>query len=137
MSKELYNACLTSYATILYDKYIAAVGGTAFDGKPLPPGKEFMKDPTKQKQADAWREVAKVMYPGVEGLSFGDALDAMRRGKSVRLPKWSPEVKIQIQFPDEHSKMTAPYMYVESRFGRVPWNPTQIEILSTDWEIVK
>lgn len=137
MDKELYNACLTSYAAILYDKYVEAVGGTAFDGKPLPPGKEFMEDPTKQKQAAGWRAVAKVVYPGDKGLSFGDALDAMRRGKSVRLPKWSPEVKIQIQFPDEHSKMTAPYMYVESRFGRVPWNPTQIEILSTDWEIVK
>ena len=137
MNKEIYSACLTSFASILYDKYVEAVGGTAFDGKPLPPGKEFMEDPTKQKQADAWRAVAKVVYPGDEGLSFGDALDAMRRGKSVRLPKWSPEVKIQIQFQDEHSKMTAPYMYVESRFGRVPWNPTQIEILSTDWEIVK
>jgi hypothetical protein len=122
---------------MLYDTYVKAVGGTAFDGKPLPPGKELMADPTKQKQADAWREVAKLMYPGDESLSFGDALDAMRRGKSVRLPKWSPEVKIQIQFPDENSKMTAPYMYVESRFGRVPWNPTQIEILSKEWQIAK
>ena len=77
------------------------------------------------------------MCPGDESLSFGDALDAMRRGKSVRLPQWSPEVKIQIQFPDENSKMTAPYMYVESRFGRVPWNPTQIEILSKEWQIAK
>ena len=122
---------------MLYDTYIEAVGGTAYDGRPLPPGKEFMEDPTKKKQADAWRAVAKVVYPGDECLSFGDALDAMRRGKAVRLPKWSPEVKIQIQFPDEHSKMTAPYMYVESRFGRVPWNPTQIEILSEEWQIAK
>lgn len=137
MDKELYDACLTSCAAKLYDKYVAAVGGTAFDGTPLPRGKEFMKDPTKQKQAAGWRAVAEVVYPGDKGISFGDALDAMRWGKSVRLPKWSPEVKIQIQFPDEHSKMTAPYMYVESRFGRVPWNPTQIEILSNDWEVVE
>lgn len=68
-------------------------------------------------------------------LTFGDALEAMRNGKAVRLPHWSPEVKILLQKPDEHSKMTAPYLYVQSRFGRVPWNPTQVELLSTDWQV--
>lgn len=42
----------------LYDIYTAAVGGKAWDGKPLPCGKDFMSDPTKQKQADGWRAVA-------------------------------------------------------------------------------
>lgn len=68
-------------------------------------------------------------------MSFGDALTAMRAGKAVRLPHWSPEVKILLQKPDEHSKMTAPYLYVQSRFGRVPWNPTQVELLSMEWQI--
>lgn len=68
-------------------------------------------------------------------MSFGDALTAMCAGKAVRLPHWSPDVKILLQKPDEHSKMTAPYLYVQSRFGRVPWNPTQVELLSTDWQV--
>ncbi len=42
----------------LYDIYTAAVGGKAFNGAPLPCGKDFMSDPTKQKQADGWRAVA-------------------------------------------------------------------------------
>ena len=42
----------------LYDIYTAAVGGKAFNGAPLPCGKDFMSDPAKQKQADAWRAVA-------------------------------------------------------------------------------
>lgn len=42
----------------LYDIYTAAVGGKAFNGDPLPGGKDFMSDPAKQKQADAWRAVA-------------------------------------------------------------------------------
>ena len=42
----------------LYDIYTAAVGGKAWDGKPLPCGKDFLADPTKQKQADGWRAVA-------------------------------------------------------------------------------
>ena len=33
--------------------------------------------------------------------------------------------------------MTAPYLYVESRFGRVPWKETMIELFSEDWEVVK
>ena len=42
----------------LYDIYTAAVGGKAWNGDPLPCGKHFMSDPTKQKQADGWRAVA-------------------------------------------------------------------------------
>ncbi len=42
----------------LYDIYTAAVGGKAWNGDPLPCGKDFMSDPTKQKQADGWRAVA-------------------------------------------------------------------------------
>lgn len=32
--------------------------------------------------------------------------------------------------------MTAPYLYVESRFGCVPWKETMIELLSEEWEVV-
>ncbi len=70
------------------------------------------------------------------GRSFSDALHALKNGKGARLPKWSLDVVIRAQFPDEHSKMTAPYLYVESRFGRVPWKETFIELFSEEWEIV-
>lgn len=71
-----------------------------------------------------------------QGRSFSDALHALKNGKGARLPKWSPDVVIRAQFPDEHSKMTAPYLYVESRFGRAPWKETFIELFSEEWEIV-
>lgn len=70
------------------------------------------------------------------GLPFGIALEAVKCGKGMRLPKWSEDVVIRCQFPDEHSKMTAPYLYVESRFGRVPWKETMIELMSNEWLIV-
>ncbi len=38
----------------LYETYCAAVGGTAFNGYPLPKWAEFRADPSKQKQSDAW-----------------------------------------------------------------------------------
>lgn len=70
------------------------------------------------------------------GMTFGQALEAMKKGFGARLSNWKEDVVIRAQYPDEHSKMTAPYLYVESRFGRVPWKETMIELFSEDWEIV-
>ena len=88
---------------------------------------------------ESWspKDVFEEAYRKASGVSFGLALDAMKKGKGARLPKWSEDVIIRAQFPDEHSKMTAPYLYVESRFGRVPWKETMIELFSDEWEIVE
>ena len=69
-------------------------------------------------------------------MKFGEAFEKVRQGKSMRLPHWSKDVKIKAQFPDENSKMTAPYLYVKSRLGLVPWKETMIELFSEDWEVV-
>lgn len=71
-----------------------------------------------------------------EGLTFGEALESVKLGKGMRLPSWKEDVVVRAQFPDEHSKMTAPYLYVESRFGRIPWKETMIELFSEEWEVV-
>ena len=68
-------------------------------------------------------------------MNFGQAFEAVKKGKSMYLPSWLKDVRIKAQFPDKHSKMTAPYLYVESRFGKVPWKETMIELFSEDWEI--
>ena len=75
-----------------------------------------------------------------ENLGFGYALETLKSNTDelgMRLPHWSEDVVIRIQTPDEHSKMTAPYLYVESRFGRVPWKETMIELFSEKWTIVE
>jgi len=79
-------------------------------------------------------------------MNFGDAFNAIKDAslskvkndnpKGMRLPAWSGDVIIRVQVPDENSKMTAPYLYVESRFGRVPWKETMIELFSEKWELV-
>ena len=88
---------------------------------------------------ESWspKDVFEEAYRKASGVSFGLALEAMKKGKGARLPKWSEDVIIRAQFPDKHSKMTAPYLYVESRFGRVPWKETMIELFSDEWEIVE
>ncbi len=70
-------------------------------------------------------------------MTFGDAFEQVKQGKGMRLPVWSADVVIRAQYPDEHSKMTAPYLYVQSRFGCVPWKETMIELFSEDWEVVE
>jgi len=69
-------------------------------------------------------------------MNFSKALKKLKKGEAVRLPYWSKDVTINCQYPDENSKMSAPYLYVESRYGRVPWVITQIELMSDDWEVV-
>ena len=73
-------------------------------------------------------------------LSFGRALDSVQDNpdtRGMRLPSWKEDVIIRCQMPDENSKMTAPYLYVESRFGRVPWKETMIELFSIEWTVVE
>jgi len=69
-------------------------------------------------------------------MNFEKALKQVKKGKGMRLPFWKSDVGIFCQYPDEDSKMTAPYLYVDSRFGRVPWKETFIEMFSSDWEII-
>ena len=73
-------------------------------------------------------------------MKFGSALNSIQESLSdegMRLPQWSDDVTIRVQRPDENSKMSAPYLYVESRFGMVPWKETMIEMFATDWEVVE
>lgn len=67
-------------------------------------------------------------------MNFGEALEIVKNGGAIGLPNWKPDVKIKMQKPDEHSKMTHPYLYVESRFGCVPWKETFVELLSEEWK---
>ncbi|MCU5554888.1 hypothetical protein OCB15_18260 [Bacillus cereus] len=71
-------------------------------------------------------------------MEYGYALEEVKKNlKGMRLPQWSEDVVIRAQYPDDHSKMTAPYLYVESRFGRVPWKATMIEEFNDNWEVVE
>jgi len=90
---------------------------------------------------ESWspKDVFEEAYRKNGNLSFGMALDMLKKKlfKGMRLPQWKPDVIIRIQFPDEHSKMTAPYLYVESRYGCIPWKETMIELFSEKWEVVE
>ena len=85
---------------------------------------------------DILERLERAEMKGRQKMNFGEAFEQVKEGKSMRLPQWKHDVLIKAQYPDENSKMTAPYLYVESRYGKVPWKETMIELFSEDWLVV-
>lgn len=77
-------------------------------------------------------------------MDFGWALRALQEGLAVCRRGWNGKnMWLKLQIPDEHSKMTLPYIYIEYPVGhpaypegsRVPWLASQTDLLSSDWMI--
>jgi hypothetical protein len=68
---------------------------------------------------------------------FSDALDGLKHGVRCQRDGWNGKgMFIDMQRPDEHSKMTKPYLYLNYPDGeRVPWAPSQTDVLADDWRI--
>ena len=62
-------------AETLYTRYCTEVGGKAFNGDPLPEWVDFAKDPSKSKQAQAWRAIAGYVWEVCNALDGFQKLD--------------------------------------------------------------
>lgn len=72
---------------------------------------------------------------GEATFGFGDAYKFLERGFCVTKKSWhNSGMFLTMQFPDEHSKMTAPYVYItiDGEY-RVPWHPSQADMSEKDW----
>lgn len=69
---------------------------------------------------------------------FSWALDTLRDGGSVTRHNWNgPNQRLHLQRPDSGSKMTQPYIFIVTAQGdRVPWFPSQTDLLANDWHEV-
>lgn len=75
------------------------------------------------------------------GGSFGWALAQLEAGQAVQRIGWNGKgMCLKLQVPDERSKMTLPYVYLEYPAGsvypngaRVPWLASQTDVLTNDW----
>jgi len=69
---------------------------------------------------------------------FGWAIDCLKAGKCVRREGWNGKgMWLHLQVPDEHSKMTEPYIYMSTaQGGLIPWLASQADMLADDWELV-
>ena len=74
-----------------------------------------------------------------KGLRFGEAFEYIRLvdGAVMRRSHWESAGVVKVQFPDEHSKMSEPYLYIESPHGNVPYIASMVELFAVDWETVE
>jgi Protein of unknown function (DUF2829) len=72
------------------------------------------------------------------GFGIGEAVSRMRSGSAVARAGWNGKgMFLMLQVPDEHSKMSLPYVYMQTADGKlVPWLCSQTDLLSHDWEVV-
>lgn len=73
----------------------------------------------------------------IESLTFGQAILLLKSGARVSRQGWNgKDMYLELQVPDEHSKMSLPYIYMKTACGNlVPWLASQTDILSDDWEV--
>lgn len=78
-------------------------------------------------------------------MNFGEAIEQMKIGSPVCRAGWNGKgIFIKLQRPDEHSKMTHPYIYIDTTGLAtsnpaapkvvVPWLASQTDMLAEDWE---
>ena len=77
-------------------------------------------------------------------MTFEQALDALKNDVPVTRVGWNGKgLELHLQRPDEHSKMTLPYIYIQypddaqnTPGARVPWLASQTDLLADDWALV-
>ena len=74
-------------------------------------------------------------------MDIGEALKALKENPGdcrISRKNWNgPGQFLELQVPDEHSKMTLPYIFINTVQGdRVPWLASQTDLLAEDWQFV-
>jgi len=76
-------------------------------------------------------------------MTFGAALEVLKSGFKVARRGWNGKgLWLTLQVPDQHSKMTLPYIFMSypedsanNPGARVPWLASQTDMLAMDWVI--
>lgn len=79
---------------------------------------------------------------------FGVAIQYLKEGHKVKRKGWNGKgIFIELQRPDEYSKMTHPYIFIDTTGletnnpyaprDRVPWLASQTDMLAEDWQVIK
>lgn len=70
-----------------------------------------------------------------ETFNFSEILERLKNGSKVCRIGWNGKgMWIALQVPDANSKMTLPYLYMNTAQGDlVPWLASQTDILADDW----
>ena len=80
-------------------------------------------------------------------MNFGLAIEELKKGNKVARRGWNGKgIFIELQLPDEYSKMTHPYIFIDTTGlktnnpdapkDRVPWLASQTDMLAEDWYVI-
>lgn len=72
-------------------------------------------------------------------MTFSAALELLKAGEAVHREGWNGKGQyLELQVPDEDSKMTLPYIYIVTVTGdTVPWLASQTDLLADDWQLTE
>lgn len=72
-------------------------------------------------------------------MDFSEALTQVKLGNKIYRKGWNGVgLRVRAQFPDEHSKMGNPYLYIDATAlgGKLtPWVPSQTDLFGEDWKV--
>ena len=77
----------------------------------------------------------------IPGMTIGKAIESLKEGNRITRIGWNGKGQyLELQTPDQHSKMTLPYIYISTvistvKSDLVPWLASQTDILANDWII--
>ena len=68
-------------------------------------------------------------------MNFGAAIWELQRGSRVARDGWNGRgMYLELQIPDDFSKMTQPYIYIKTvQNDLIPWLASQADMLANDW----
>ena len=75
-------------------------------------------------------------------MNFSEALEKAKNGAKIQRNAWRGNgTHVELQRPDQSSKMNTPYLYmVKTGQGNlksmVPWTPTQTDLMAEDWGFI-
>ena len=68
-------------------------------------------------------------------MDIGEAIKMLRSGHQMTRDGWNGQGQyLELQVPDENSKMSLPYVFITTVAGeKVPWICSQTDLLAEDW----
>ena len=72
-------------------------------------------------------------------MDFSSALLLLKKGQLVARKGWNgKDMFLEAQYPDAHSKMGHPYIYIKGVDDKLtPWVPSSGDLFAEDWETVE
>lgn len=85
------------------------------------------------------KEVFEAEYQSTSAMNFGHALTELKESRKIAREGWNGKgLWIELQQPDVNSEMTHPYAFLNYSDGnKVPWVPSQTDMLANDWAVVE